>query len=139
MTLHQDMNVYELKKLLCEKLREHDIVDTVPEKIRLRDRVGERLNTMYCNENTIKQQCKALYDKKVLCITLLDQEEITSKSDIIVYSKAWDIINFSFSEVREHILPNFTTMSEIGKLLSIEHNIPVNIILLLLLQFIYIS
>lgn len=42
MPVDQEILVYDLKKLLCDKLREHNIVDIVPEKIRLRDRLGER-------------------------------------------------------------------------------------------------
>ncbi|KRX04853.1 hypothetical protein PPERSA_06487 [Pseudocohnilembus persalinus] len=97
--IHQDINILELKKILSQKLKEKNVIDIIPEKLRLSERVGDRLTTHI--------------------FKYIEEREQQQEGEILLYAKLWDVMNFELSEAKELFIDKNATLHQFAEIVSI--------------------
>jgi len=110
--------VKDLKEKVVEELRKmKNIRDLTSSRLRLRERNSDSLGAVLHNEKLLKDY--TLYDKKVFVVEILEEDDTSKSSQILVILKKWDIMNFELSMPKQiFISKDNTTMNDFGVLVS---------------------
>ena len=124
--IDDSLNILHLKEFLIQKLKEmYPTLDISIEKIRIRERNGEKLSKVMLD--TDNMNFYAMYDRKNLCIEVLDKKDepnITS-SDMIILAKRWWPSTWQISECKEFTVKKYSNIDELGNKLAKEFDINV--------------
>eukprot|EP01016_Furgasonia_blochmanni_P000858 TRINITY_DN10277_c0_g1_i3.p1 TRINITY_DN10277_c0_g1~~TRINITY_DN10277_c0_g1_i3.p1 ORF type:complete len:605 (+),score=136.12 TRINITY_DN10277_c0_g1_i3:113-1816(+) len=112
MAVNGDQVPSEVKKQLCEKVKELNGTELDPKLIRLRERNSERLSRVY-REKPLKTQ--NLYEKRQISLQVLEKEESLDEREHVILFKEWDPTTFDLSDWFEITVDRTLPLSTLAK------------------------
>ena len=97
----------EIKPLIAEELKIRKGIDVAPQRIRLREKVSERMAKVYREQSMKMQQ---VTDKKQLAIEILDYEDKISSKEILIVVRLWDAQTYELGPRKDIIIEKKESM-----------------------------
>jgi ubiquitin carboxyl-terminal hydrolase 47 len=118
--------ISDLKSLIIAKSNLfYPTLNLAPQKVRLRERASDRVSKILIETEYLTSYI--LYDRKQVCVEVLDEEDTKeySSSDLIILAKKWSPSTWEISECKEIIIKKYSSVYNLGEIFSKIFNIPV--------------
>lgn len=126
--IDDSMKVIELKNFLIDRLKAmYPSMELSLSRIRIRERNSERLAKTLMDHEQLSFYI--LYDRKCLCLELLDEPEVTppTSSDMFIVVKKWSPSTWQISDPKEIIIKKYSTIHDFGMQISEKFGIKVRL------------
>lgn len=94
LSIDGEMKASEVKVLLAKELKEKLGIEADPRRLRLRERVSERMTKIY-RDFSMKSQ--KIIDKKQIAVEVLDYDDTAGNDDVLIIVRKWDSQSFELS------------------------------------------
>jgi len=113
----------EVKKIICDEAKEKYGYDWDPAKIRLREKVSDKMVKVYRN-SAMKMQ--GVSDKKQVAVEVLDREEKIGPKENLIICRVWNPSTLDLGPRFEIIVDRNASLKKLGeKIIEKEPSIPV--------------
>ena len=112
LTIDGALKPSEIKPMLVEELKKRKNIEINPEKVRLREKVSERITKVY-REVSLKSQ--QVSDKKQIAVELLDYEDKLSPKEVVAVIRLWDSEKHELGPRTDVIIEKNKTLLALGE------------------------
>jgi len=90
-----------VKEIVCEQLKTLKNIEVDPKKIRLRERISERMLKVY---RDVPLRNQGIFEKKQIAVELLDHEEKVGPKEALILIRFWDPEKMELSSIMEIVI-----------------------------------
>jgi ubiquitin carboxyl-terminal hydrolase 47 len=96
--------VFQIKDKLSMMLLQEKNIEVPPTHIRLRDRVGDKLGTVFLDSMELRYY--GMHDSKTISFQILTEDEHFGVNNLIIMAREWNPQDWSLSERKEILINN---------------------------------